>query len=209
MSLRDKSTLRRAALAARDAVPDRAAASRLILARLRALDVWARAATICSYVGVRSEVETLPLLVEALAEGRRVAVPACEGDALRLVYLESLEELVPARFGLLEPAGDVCLAAGRLCPVEAVDLFVVPGVAFDRAGGRIGYGRGFYDRLLARARPDATRVALAFEAQLVERVPSESTDVPMDYVLTERAAYVRAAPSGAHAADRRDARASS
>jgi 5-formyltetrahydrofolate cyclo-ligase len=206
----DKTTLRREALAARDAVPDRPAASRAVLERLRGLGVWERAGTICCYVGVRSEVDTLPLLADALAEGRRVAVPACEGETLRLVYLASLDELVPARFGLLEPTAEVCLATERTCPVAAVDLFVVPGVAFDRSGGRIGYGRGFYDRLLAHARPGAARVGLAFEAQLVECVPAEATDVPMDLVITERAVHARAAiPTIAQAADSRDARASS
>lgn len=186
-----KAALRRRALAARDAVPEPGAKSRAIRERLEALDGWRRAGTLCTYVGVRSEVATLPLLADALAGGRRVAVPACEGAQLRLVYLTALDELTPARFGLLEPSPEVCLADGRACPVEAVDLFVVPGVAFDRSGGRLGYGRGFYDRLLAGARPDALRVGLAFEAQLVPSVPTDRFDLPMDLVVTERAVYGR------------------
>ncbi|HEU4699069.1 MAG TPA: 5-formyltetrahydrofolate cyclo-ligase [Gemmatimonadales bacterium] len=188
-----KATLRRRALAVRDALAEteRVARSEAIHARLEALDAWHRAGTLCTYVGIRSEVATLPLLADALATGRRVAVPACEGEVLRLVHLDSLDELTPARFGLLEPAPEVCLLEGRTCAVEAVDLFVVPGVAFDRAGGRLGFGRGYYDRLLAGARPDAVRVGLAFEAQLVERVPTDPYDVPMDLVITEAAVHRR------------------
>lgn len=185
----DKTQLRRDALAARDAEPDRSAKSRLAGERLRALEAYRTARIVCWYVGVKSEVATLPLLARALAEGKRTVVPACEGDELRLVEIVSLDELVPARFGLYEPEAALCAATGRWCPPERVDLFVVPGVAFDRSGGRIGYGRGFYDRLLVHARPDAAIVGLAFECQLVASVPVEPTDVPVQRVVTEEAVY--------------------
>jgi len=192
----EKAGLRRAALAARDTIPAalRAAHAEAIAARLAALPAWSAARTVCTYVGVRSEVATLPLLARALAEGKRVAVPACAGEVLELVLIESERELAAARFGLLEPPLELRARAERRCPVEAVELFVVPGVAFDREGGRVGYGRGFYDRLLAGARPGVLRVGLAFEAQLAgQRLPAEAHDVPLDLVLTERAAYGPAA----------------
>jgi 5-formyltetrahydrofolate cyclo-ligase len=190
----DKTALRREALARRDATPDRDERSRRIQDRLLSLEEYQRARTICLYAGVKSEVTTLPILVRALEEGKRVALPACDGDRLRLVYVTSLDDLAQAgRFGLLEPKPELAAAPERRCPVDAVDLFVVPGVAFDPTGGRIGYGRGFYDRLLVDARLDAARIGLAFDCQMVDRVPANPDDVPMHRVLTEARIYDRPA----------------
>lgn len=189
-----KAVLRRAALARRDALApaEREERSRRIQDRLVALEEYRRARVVCLYAGIRSEVATLPVVARALEEGRRVSLPACHGDTLRLVYVTALDELVSAgRFGLLEPRPDLVEATERRCPADAVDLFVVPGVAFDAEGGRIGYGRGYYDRLLAGARLDAARIGLAFETQMVERVPATPHDVPVHRVLTEARTYSR------------------
>jgi 5-formyltetrahydrofolate cyclo-ligase len=98
-------------------------------------------------------------------------------------------ELVPVSFGLLEPPPELAMRADRVVAPSRVDLMLVPGVAFDRQGGRLGHVRGFYDRLLQEAGAGPLRVGLAFECQLVERVPMTAGDEPMDLVITENAVY--------------------
>ncbi|HET8650255.1 MAG TPA: 5-formyltetrahydrofolate cyclo-ligase [Gemmatimonadales bacterium] len=181
----DKAELRRRLLAQRDSEPEREVRSRRIAEHLRALPAFADAATICWYVGVRSEVPTLALIEESLAAGRRAVVPACRGDDLQLAEIRATDELAPAQFGLLEPTEDVCMQPDRICPPGEIDLFIVPGVGFDPAGHRLGYGRGYYDRLFAVARPEAWRIALAYRSQVVPELPSDPHDVPMHLIVTE------------------------
>lgn len=183
----DKAALRREVLARRSALTDRAARSLAIETRLRALGEFEGAGTIASYIGVGDEVATVSLLEDALARGVTVAVPWRDGNDLHLARIVSLEELVPVSFGLLEPPDE--LARTRLIPPEDAGLLLIPGVAFDRKGGRLGHGKGFYDRLLERAGIGPLRVALCFECQLVEQVPMVAGDEPMDLVVTEAAVY--------------------
>lgn len=184
-----KAELRRRLLAQRDSEPDREAKSRRIAEYLRALPAFEAATTVCWYVGVRSEVATLWLIEESLAAGRRAVAPACRGDDLQLTEVKSADELVPAEFGLLEPSDIICMQPERICPPGEVDLFVVPGVGFDQSGRRLGYGRGYYDRLFEAARPEAWRVGLAYQSQIVPELPSESHDVPMHLVVTETGVF--------------------
>ena len=184
-----RAAIRRAALEARRAVTDVARRAEAIARRVRDLDAYRAAATICWYVGVRDEVPTLAMIAHAGQEGRRAAVPWRSGDRLELYTITGPGDLETASFSLLEPAKSVRDDPARRVDPADVDLFMVPGVAFDRHGGRLGYGRGYYDRLLALARPGAVVVGLAYEAQLVERVPVASHDVRMGVVVTEAAAY--------------------
>jgi 5-formyltetrahydrofolate cyclo-ligase len=154
-----------------------------IAAALRGLPAFRDAAVVCSYVSYREEVETREVIAALLAAGRRVAVPAhLHGTGHPLVFAEiaALDELVPNHFGILQPALDRL----RIVPTGAIPLFLVPGLAFDPAGGRLGYGLGFYDRALADA-PGALAVGLAFACQVLARVPVDDHDVPMDLVVTE------------------------
>ena len=183
----DKAALRREVLSRRSALTDRASRTQAIEARLRALDEFGPASTIASYIGVGEEVGTTALLEDALARGVTVAVPWRDGNDLHLARIASLDELVPVSFGLLEPPDD--LARTRLLPPEDAGLLLIPGVAFDRKGGRLGHGKGFYDRLLERAGTGPLRIALCFECQLVEQVPMVAGDEPMDLVVTEDAVY--------------------
>jgi 5-formyltetrahydrofolate cyclo-ligase len=116
-------------------------------------------------------------------------VPWRAGERLELFAIDGPGDLAVASFQLLEPSADVRADPGRRVAPADVDLFIVPGVAFDRHGGRLGYGRGYYDRLLALARTGAGVFGLAFEAQLVERVPAAAHDIPMNAVITEAAVY--------------------
>jgi len=125
----------------------------------------------------------------AWARGARVAVPWREDDVLALFAVAGPGELEPAGFGLLEPSEAVRREPGRAVDPASVDLVVVPGLAFDRRGGRLGHGRGYYDGLLPRCPDRAPRVALAFECQVVDAVPMGPRDQPMDLLVTERAVY--------------------
>lgn len=185
----DKAAIRREILARRGALGDRDARGALILNRVRLLPAFGAARTLASYVGVGAEVATGPLLVEALERKVKVAVPSRDGDRLRLVEISSLSELVPASFGLLEPPTDLAARADRVVRPASVEVMLVPGVAFDRRGGRLGHGRGYYDRLLEEAGAGPLRVGLAFGCQIVEEVPMFSGDEAMDIIVTEDATY--------------------
>ena len=175
--------------ARRDAEPDREEKSEAIGRRVAALNDYGAARVMAWFVGVRSEVVTQPMIGAALAAGRTVAVPWVDGGEIRLCRIEALAELAPAPFGLLEPTRELKEEALRAVPADAVDFFAVPGLAFDLAGGRLGHGRGYYDRLLGRARPDASRTALAFECQIVDRVPMTASDLRVDRIVTEGAVH--------------------
>lgn len=185
----EKARLRQEVLARRVALPDRDRRSAEIQARVQALPYWERATVVASYVGIKSEVGTTPLIAAALAAGKRVAVPVMEGGRIQLYRLESLDELAPAPFDLLELARELRRKPRRVVP-SAVSLYIVPGVAFDRAGGRLGYGKGYYDTLLAGTKPVIPKVGVGFEAQLVESVPMGPRDVRLPIIITEAETYL-------------------
>lgn len=184
----EKARQRKESLARREALVDRDERAARVHATILALPEWAAARTISSYVGVGAEVATLPLIEAALGQGKRVAVPRVEGSSLTLYRIEAITDLVPAPFGLLEPGREFIRKNRRLVATE-VHLFLVPGVVFDRTGGRVGYGKGYYDGLLVRVKPRVPTFALAFDAQLVDQVPVGPTDVRVSAVITESARY--------------------
>jgi 5-formyltetrahydrofolate cyclo-ligase len=178
----EKARLRAEVLARRDALADRPVRDARILAQVQAHPAWAEAGTVSCFVGVKSEVATLPIIEAALAAEKRVGVPVVEGGKLVLYDLRALDELAPAPFGLLEPRADLRTPA-RVIDPAGVDLFLVPGVAFDRSGGRVGYGKGYYDGLLPRARAGVPLVGLAYEVQVVASVPMGPTDVRLSQLV--------------------------
>ena len=181
----EKTRLRKEVAARRDAEPGREEKSEAIGRRVMSLEAYAAARVMAWFVGVRSEVVTQPMIDAALALGRTVAVPWVGAGEIQLCRIDSLADLAPAPYGLLEPPADLRMDPARAVPADAVDFFAVPGLAFDLAGGRLGHGRGYYDRLLGRAREGATRTALAFECQIVDRVPMTATDLRVDRIVTE------------------------
>lgn len=185
-----KDEIRRRVLALRDAEPDRESKSRTIQETLLQLPEFQNSSTILTYIGVKSEVGTGVIVQEAIEEGKRLAIPYVVGDVLRAAFILSPAELEPSKFGLLDPVPEVRDNPARVCAVGEVELFVVPGVAFDRRGGRLGHGKAYYDRMLARAATGARFIALAYECQMVPLVPMTPTDVPMHGVVTEKALYL-------------------
>ena len=179
-----KRRLREQVLERRDAMTgaQRLAAGEALRARLVALPVVAAAATILCFASFRSEIDTTPLIDWCLARGTAVALPRIIGPRHMEAFVttDPTTDLVPGRYDIPEPREG-------LAPVDpaVIDVVIVPGSAFDRTGGRMGYGGGFYDAFLARMRPDARRIGIGFEAQLVECVPRAAHDLCVDLVVTE------------------------
>jgi 5-formyltetrahydrofolate cyclo-ligase len=184
-----KAEIRKQANDNRRQQPDKERLSQAICERLASLPEYAAARTVMFYVDVRSEVRTRQFLPTALAQGKQVVVPYCVADELELFRLASLDELAVATFGILEPKPDLRTLPQKRVEPEELDLVMVPGVAFDLQGGRTGHGRGYYDRLLGRVRPDAPLIGIAFECQIFPEIPMLPHDIRMDKVITERAIY--------------------
>lgn len=143
--------------------------------------------TVCVFVSKEPEVETNQWIQSELKKNfHTIVVPYCDGPVLKLYRLENWDWLQPSKFGLLETAEEFRKEHYLVCPGD-VDLFLVPGLAFDRNGNRLGYGKGFYDQLLAQKKPGSPSVALAFRQQIIDQVPSKRNwDQKMNYVQTDK-----------------------
>lgn len=180
-----KRLLRERVRLARDATdPDlrRDWSARICRHLLLACDL-AAPATALSYAGFGSEVDTLPFNLALRRRGISLALPRVERDAGGLVLYRVQDpavDLVPGVWGIPEPDPRRC----EVVVPEAIDWMLLPGLAFDRQGGRLGYGGGYYDRLLPQL-PRLTRIAAAFQCQIVDAVPRGPHDVLMDRVISE------------------------
>lgn len=177
-----KRELRASMLARRNALPvvEVARLGAAIQDRLLALPEYEAARVVHSYVGVKAnEVPTHRILQETLRSSRRLVVPRVDGEVLRHHEIRDVSELRQAAFGLLEPD-----SSAPEVDAAAIDLVVVPGLAFDRAGNRLGLGKGYYDRFLSGVRAPAA--ALLFSVQLIDEVPAAPRDMPVDLLVTER-----------------------
>jgi 5-formyltetrahydrofolate cyclo-ligase len=141
---------------------------------------WRRAERLMGFMAMTSEPDILPALKEAAARGQSVALPRWNPvtAAYEAALLPPLSELVSGPFGVLEPPPQA-----ETLSLEHLDLIVVPGLAFDRCGRRLGRGKGFFDRLLTRAQ-HARRWGVAFAIQLVDEVPTAPHDVNLDVLVT-------------------------
>ncbi|MBI4227173.1 MAG: 5-formyltetrahydrofolate cyclo-ligase [Candidatus Omnitrophica bacterium] len=160
----------------------RLAASRRLAARLRRLPAYRAARWVAFYLATDGEVETRAMIRQALADGKRVAapIPVVAARTIRLAELTGARRgLTRGPFGIEQPHPG---RARRVRP-DALDLIVVPGVAFDRLGYRLGRGAGYYDRFLATLPPGIPRVGLAFRCQRVARLPRQRHDQPVTTVL--------------------------
>ena len=168
-------------MARRDALDARERRGAAIRERVAALPIYAAARAVHCYLSMRSEVDTRPLIASALAAGKRVAVPVVVPRAADLshAWLDSLDAdaLAPDSFGTFNPRQLRPAAPGEW------DVTIVPLLAFDRRGCRLGYGKGFYDRLLTATRAPA--VGVAFAAQEVPALPAEPHDVALAWIVTE------------------------
>jgi 5-formyltetrahydrofolate cyclo-ligase len=182
-----KAAIREQARKNRIAQKNKDEVSRAICEQFTTLPAYTAAKTVMWYVDAGSEVRTRHVLPVALAHGKRVVVPWCvvETNTLELFLLEDMSELVEGAYKILEPKPELRALPAKVVRPEELDLVMVPGTAFDPRGGRMGQGKGYYDRLLATARPDAPLVGMAFDCQVFDEIPVASHDVFMDLVLTE------------------------
>jgi 5-formyltetrahydrofolate cyclo-ligase len=185
-----KKNLRDQAHANRNAQEHKDELSRAICAKFVVLPAYERAKVVMYYIDVRSEVRTRHDLPHALKQDKKIVVPWCNDQGeLELFHLESMDELAIGMYKILEPKAELRLLPAKQVKTRELDLVMVPGVAFDRTGARMGHGKGYYDRLLQHARLDAPLVALAFECQLFPEIPTAAHDIFMDQIVTERAIY--------------------
>jgi len=186
--------MRRAAYDARNAQEDKDRISQVAIEKLIQLPEYAAAQTVLWYLDCRSELRTRHMLPTALTSGKRIIVPYCTVDEtgankLGLWWLQSMDELIIGKWKILEPPRERWGEAGKELEPEEMDLVIVPGVGFSREGGRMGNGQGYYDRLLARVRPDCPLIGLCYECQLFDDLVVGPHDVFMDKVVTEQAVY--------------------
>ncbi|HEY5505917.1 MAG TPA: 5-formyltetrahydrofolate cyclo-ligase [Coriobacteriia bacterium] len=177
-----KHAVRLAARSARSAYPRAArdVASQAVAARALTMRVIRDARTVLAYAATAEELDPAPLVAALRARGARVAFPRVTGPGeLALHWCADASELAPGYCGVLEPD-----AGAESADLAEIDVVLVPGTAFDAECGRLGMGGGFYDRLLPLLRDDATALGLAFDEQIVEKVPAEAHDVPLDGVVT-------------------------
>ncbi len=178
-----KRALRGVVLARRDAMSavERADASQGMTRSLLALPEYQRARTVMSYISFGTEVETLEFFAAVRRDNKTMVLPRVDAvdKSLSLHRVENLEQLAAGVWGIREPRVDL-----PLMPIADVDLVLMPGVAFDRRGNRLGYGAGYYDRLLAGAPADLTRVTMLFNCQLVDEVPSGPHDQKVQILIT-------------------------
>ncbi|MDO8465096.1 MAG: 5-formyltetrahydrofolate cyclo-ligase [Gallionella sp.] len=183
-----KRALRKSILTLRELLsPDtRAAYSAAISQRLLLLPEYLQAGTVLGYMNFGAEFASELWAGQVLAEGKRLVLPRVNHHTNRLdLYLvDDLEnQLAAGLWGIREPITERC---ERLCRLNEVEFVLLPGVAFARDGARLGYGKGFYDRLLAQMTHRPALVAAAFALQIVEQIPQEATDIKVEWIITEQ-----------------------
>ena len=142
----------------------------------RAHPLYKAAKSIYGYMPYNQEVRTVPMLEQALRDGKKVAVPKCYGNEMKFIYLDDLTKVSKGYAGIPEPIADEPVAH------DETALVLMPGLAFDPQGHRIGYGGGFYDKFLSRE-PNHPTLALCYDFQMLPHLDTEEHDIPVDMVL--------------------------
>ncbi len=182
--VQDKEKFRRAVIAKLKQQPPKSKhrKNNLVLEKLKRTPEFRKSMALMFYVAMSGEVDTKSLLLEVLREGREVAVPYVDRKTNSLISVQihnPEQDLHPGTYGILEPKPDL------ICPFDPnrLDLVLVPGVAFDRQGHRLGRGKGYYDRFLKTLPPHVKCFGLAFDFQVFKSVPIENFDVSMDRII--------------------------
>jgi 5-formyltetrahydrofolate cyclo-ligase len=154
--------------------------SHVILEQFFKTPAYLESDTIFTYVSVKNEVDTTPLIQQAIKDHKQIAVPKVTGKrTLTFYYITSFEDLEPAKFNLLEPKENCELA------IKSPEIIVIPGLAFDKNKNRLGYGGGFYDSYLAQHQ-GGQKVGLTYDFQIIEEVPVNDHDILLDMVISEK-----------------------
>jgi 5-formyltetrahydrofolate cyclo-ligase len=153
-----------------------------IFNRFISSEFYKKAATIFAFVSFKSEVDTHKIIKYAAEDGKTIYVPKIQSKekGIEIFKIEDFNQLKKGYFGILEPV-EGCVPADK----NTIDLILMPGVAFDRLGGRLGYGAGFYDRFLSGMDEKANKIALAYHFQILNRIPMDKYDIPIDGVISE------------------------
>ncbi len=180
-----KSFLRREALKKRNSMTNAEVEkkSEKIKENLFRTDEFAKAKVIMFYVSKDYEVKTKGMIESALNNGKKTVVPVTEKTNRNLIASEikSYGELHQGVFDILEPKREII----RVVDPKEIDLVIVPGIVFDKNGTRIGYGHGYYDNFLKNVRKDTDIIALAYEFQVVDKIPTQDGDIPVNKIVTE------------------------
>lgn len=183
--MEEKERIRKEILAKRSGLSEEAVMekSQRIKKKLFELSEFKKAKTVMFYVAKDKEVKTEEMIRESLKMGKRVAVPISKVEERDLIpsLLTDYGELVPGTYRILEPREE----GHRPVPLENIELIIVPGVAFDCWGNRLGFGGGFYDNFLGKVPSNVLRLGLAFDLQIVDELPVGERDIPMDGIVTE------------------------
>jgi len=150
--------------------------SRILGEKFRNSQAYKEASVIYGYLPYNQEVRTVPMLRQALADGKRVAVPKVFGEEMKFIYLTDLDRVEKGYAGIPEPVDDGPEAE------DPTALVLMPGLAFDPEGHRIGYGGGFYDKFLAKE-PEHPTLALCYDFQMLPKLETEAFDIPVDWVI--------------------------
>ncbi|MGN0108430.1 MAG: 5-formyltetrahydrofolate cyclo-ligase [Hominilimicola sp.] len=147
------------------------------------LDCVKNAKTVCTFLSSFKEPDTMLIVKWLLEKKSKVIVPISDTETttLSLSYIEIMDNLAKGAYGILEPS------VIRPADERDIDVILVPGLAFDRHGGRMGFGKGYYDRLLETSR--AIKIGLCYDFQLFDTIPTQSHDIPMDFIVTEKEIY--------------------
>lgn len=182
-----KDIIRKQVLEVRNKLPDAEVyrLSESIFLNLRGNSFFNNSTHVMVYLDFKHEVKTDYIIDYCLQNDKKVYIPICipETHELCISRITSLKELKSGHFGIREHNTEYI----RLSDSSLVDLVLVPGVAFDNSGNRIGFGAGYYDRFLKRLQPGTVKAALAYSFQVVDLVPSDEYDIPADYIVTEKA----------------------
>ena len=180
-----KKDIRTEVLRRRDSIPPEQKAGKddVIKTRLFNLEEFIDAKSVLMYISFRTEVDTIGQLEGIFCLGKKLLVPLVDSrqKTLTLYEIRETSELVPGYMGILEPKA----AEDRKVELKDIDIIVVPGTGFDIKGNRLGYGGGYYDRLLANTKNHIPTIALAFEEQIVDDIPAESHDMKVDIIVTD------------------------
>lgn len=153
-------------------------ASRRLADQLFATDAYQQAQSIYGYLSYNQEVRTESILRRAMIDGKRVAVPKVYGDDMKFIWIEDLDLVAPGYYDIPEPIADGPVADDEMA------LVLMPGLAFDPEGHRLGYGGGFYDRYLA-AHHDHKLVALCYDFQMFDHLDTDVHDIPVNLVISD------------------------
>lgn len=193
--MEQKNLMRRQAYDARAAQENKDEISEVICDKFAALPEYQAAKTAMWYIDCRSETRTKKYLEQEIQkQEKKIIVPYCTVDEngdnkLGLWHLSSFDELIVGKWNILEPPREMWGDSSKEVTPEVLDIVMVPGVGFDRQGGRMGNGQGYYDRLLEKVRPDCPLIAICYESQLFDSILVGPHDVFMDKVITEKEVY--------------------